>query len=114
MTNQPLSVEEIAQQIIGEWGYEEPYWWQPIAANLKAYAAQQCAEKDKRIAELWNMLNRYRVAQSKILSKWSDGDASVKAELWKKLHCLEDEALDCLAKHEPAKALAATDKEVYR
>lgn len=41
MTNQPLNAEEMAKQIIGEWGYEEPYWWQPIADNLKAYAAQQ-------------------------------------------------------------------------
>lgn len=33
--------EEIAKEIVGKWGYEEPYWWQPIATALKEYANRQ-------------------------------------------------------------------------
>lgn len=40
---QPRYIEE-AKKIIGKWGYEEEYWWKPIAKALAA-AELRGAEK---------------------------------------------------------------------
>lgn len=34
-TNREKGEEEIARGIVGKWGYEEKYWWGPIAQTLK-------------------------------------------------------------------------------
>lgn len=33
-TPQTPEWEEIAKEIVGKWGYEEEYWWKPIAESL--------------------------------------------------------------------------------
>lgn len=35
--------EEIAKEIVGKWGYEEEYWWKPIAEALS-----QAEERGRR------------------------------------------------------------------
>lgn len=43
----PTRLEQISKRIVGKWGYEEPYWWGPIAAALKRErerAIRQCGE----------------------------------------------------------------------
>lgn len=29
-----MNYDEQAQEIVGKWGYEEPYWWEPISKTL--------------------------------------------------------------------------------
>lgn len=51
-------------------------------------------------------LNKYRIAQSKMLNKWADSDEKVKQELWKNLHSLEDEALNILTDYKEESCIA--------
>jgi len=53
-------------------------------------------ESDKQA--LWNMLSRYRCAQSRMLDDWSEVSQEQKNKSWKDLHSLEHEALDLLEK----------------
>ena len=42
-TPQTPEWEEIAKEIVGKWGYEEEYWWKPIAEALS-----QAEERGRR------------------------------------------------------------------
>lgn len=67
-----LMAEDLAKNIIGEWGYEEPYWWKPIAECLesyaKTYAARKTAAKDERIKELEEALSAWQSQSVKEVS----------------------------------------------
>jgi len=45
-----IGAEQIAREIIGKWGYEEDYWWKPIAQAItdaeKRGAARACKHPD--------------------------------------------------------------------
>ena len=48
---------EKAKEIVGNWGYEEPYWWEPIAQALskareegRALGQQEMKEKAVNVA----------------------------------------------------------------
>jgi hypothetical protein len=46
LENKALDFDEIAKNIVGEWGYEEEYWWKPISKHLQlAYEAGREEEK---------------------------------------------------------------------
>ena len=50
MTNHtPQEVEKIAKAIVEKWGYEEEYWWRPIASALSTQRAKAREELDKII-----------------------------------------------------------------
>ena len=47
-------------------------------------------------SQLLAMLKKYRIAASRMLDRWAEGDQAVKNTLWKNLHELEYEALDII------------------
>lgn len=53
------------------------------------------------VAELRAALNAYVVAQSRMLSQWSEVDSPARSELWRDLHACEDAALAALAAAKP-------------
>jgi hypothetical protein len=36
-----MTPEQAAKELVGRWGYEEPYWWGPIAAIIHAQRAER-------------------------------------------------------------------------
>ena len=58
----PDDVVKIAQEIVGKWGYEEPYWWQPIAEAL----AQARMEERTRITYELGKLNWMHILRDAI------------------------------------------------
>jgi len=71
------------------------------AYRLKSTVDAQRAEDSKTIRQLANAANRLRCAQDKMLHKWSEGDDSVKHDLWKKLHEAGKDMLSALDAHAP-------------
>jgi len=77
-----------------------------FAASLGVKDVEQIMQQNREfseydtatIASLRDALHKYRVAQSKMLARWADGDENVKRQLWKDLHSLEEGALDLLDK----------------
>jgi len=61
--------------------------------------------------DLAAMLRKYLLAQSRMLDNWADGDDAVKAELWRSLHSLEDEARETLASLSQVTAPLTPEKE---
>jgi hypothetical protein len=47
-----IDFKKIAKNIVGNWGYEEPYWWRPIERALKRAYKQgkidSCKDKNKK------------------------------------------------------------------
>lgn len=50
--------------------------------------------------EVLMMLKKYRVAASRMLDRWAEGNPVVKAALWADLHGLETEALEIIERAE--------------
>ena len=45
--------EKIAREIIGKWGYEEPSWWEPIAAALHTREIESLEEAAKIVGGMY-------------------------------------------------------------
>lgn len=52
--------EEIAKEIVGKWGYEEEYWWKPIAEALsQAEERGRIEERERIFKQLNTALNKH-------------------------------------------------------
>jgi hypothetical protein len=54
--------ERLAKEIVGKWGYEEAYWWKPIA---EAFAQIRADERAKVIGEVREKLYKMYVEDIK-------------------------------------------------
>lgn len=117
MTTQPPNPPLSAVAIAHTW-YQNP---SDEVRDIEAYAAQQCAEKDKRIAELEELIDK----QKNIISAMHDDceyfkkvrnqaitDVKLLREAMVPILEVTDRRHDLWDKAK--EALAATDKEVYR
>lgn len=57
-------------------------------------------QSERESGEVLSMLKKYRVAASRMCSRWAEGDQAVKDELWKSLHALESDALEIIERAE--------------
>lgn len=84
-TNQPpLTAEDIAKKIVGDWGYEEPYWWEPITQSLEAYASQQTQALQQRVDSLEKEIENMAKQQDDMLDDWTkseDTNAALQTKL---------------------------------
>lgn len=71
--------------------------WNPGARNPQGngeFIVLACNQHDELVAAL----KAYRLAQGRMLDRWSDADQALKKELWSNLHACEDAAMAVLAK----------------
>lgn len=54
MTNNTQHSEEEAKEIVGKWGYEEEYWWKPIAKAIQSAREEGIQEGLKSVFDVTN------------------------------------------------------------
>lgn len=59
-----------AQEIVGKWGYEEPYWWEPIAAALADREREVWDAAIALLADLSVVIGRRGVRKGSDLNGW--------------------------------------------
>ena len=82
------STSEIAKEIIGQWGYEEPYWWEPIRIALDAERALRLEAEAKLEKETLSIsakisetiyISKLLVENKQLTSKLSEAKKDAKA-----------------------------------
>ncbi len=71
-------------------------------ATMEATHYHELKRKADMAERLKAKLSEYRIAASRMLDKWAEAEQfpAVRNELWKKLHSLEDSALDLIEEYE--------------
>ena len=55
ITELPEWAVKEAKDIVGGWGYEESYWWQPIAKALARARVEGARERQKKLLQAYKI-----------------------------------------------------------